>query len=423
MDRTRSERGAITIHVAISLIALLMFAGMVIDQGPFYIARRQAQNAADAGALAGAIELMYFGTNSSATANAQTITSQHAIWGEATALADIQVSPLPFNCPDGVPSCIRVDVMRGQPDRAGGVHTNTFPTFLVRMFGPTAQGVRATATAQIAAGNSVQCIKPWVVADKWTDNSTGASGGLTSGAWDQMDTFDPAVDTYPGLGFSAETDIGLQLMLKGEGHDFSSGWNLEVDLNGGNGGSVYNAEIEGCPEWIPTVGLYDGSTTCTENPDHINYEKGCLNVKTGVKNGPTIDGVHNLVSLDTGASWDTTNNTVTGGCTTTGDCQTVNPLGIPISPRIVPIALFSPSAYAAGGFTGNGGMARVMNLLGFFIEGMCDEVYPTPPAWCGTGADPGKTVVGRLMRYPGQGSGASGSAGPATFLRMVRLIR
>ncbi len=220
VDRTRSERGAITIHVAISLIALLMFAGMVIDQGPFYIARRQAQNAADAGALAGAIELMFFGTNAMATANAQTITSQHAIWGEATALADIQVSPLPFNCPDGVPSCIRVDVMRGQPDRAGGVHTNTFPTFLVRMFGPTAQGVRATATAQIAAGNSVQCIKPWVVADKWTDNSTGASGGLTSGAWDQMDTFDPAVDTYPALGFSAETDIGLQLMLKGEGHDY-----------------------------------------------------------------------------------------------------------------------------------------------------------------------------------------------------------
>ena len=46
-----------------------MFAGMVIDQGPFYIARRQAQNAADAGALAGAIELNFFGTNAMATAN------------------------------------------------------------------------------------------------------------------------------------------------------------------------------------------------------------------------------------------------------------------------------------------------------------------------------------------------------------------
>lgn len=55
MDRIRRERGAITIHVAIALIALLMFAGLVIDQGPFYVARRQAQNAADAGALAGAM--------------------------------------------------------------------------------------------------------------------------------------------------------------------------------------------------------------------------------------------------------------------------------------------------------------------------------------------------------------------------------
>ena len=87
------------------------------------------------------------------------------------------------------------------------------------------------------------------------------------------------------------------------------------------------------------------------------------------------------------------------------------------------MALFSPQAYADGGFTGNGGMARVMNLLGFFIEGMCDEVYATPPSWCGTGADPGKTVVGRLMPYPGQANSASGSAGPATFVKITRLVQ
>jgi hypothetical protein len=418
----RSERGAITIHVAVALTALLMFGGMVVDQGVFFTSRRQAQTAADAGALAGAGELQL---NPSGTANA-TVMAQHfagtinGVWGQAVGTGNVSVI-YPILCPDKVdPNCIRVDVYRGL-NRAGANQGNPIQTFMVSMLGIGQQRIRATATAQIAAGNALECIKPWVVADRWTDNS--GTGSNTSG-WDQEDSFNPGVDTYTAAsGFSAETDIGLQLMLKGDGHDLSSGWNLEIDLNGGNGGNVYNDEISGCPDWVPTVGLYDGSTSCTINPDHINYEKGCLNVKTGVKEGPTIQGVHYLVGLDSTASWDTSSNSVTGGCTTAGTCQTANPLGINLSPRIVPIALFSPQAYSDGGFTGNGGMARVINLLGFFIEGMCDEVYPTPPAWCGTGGDPGKTVVGRLMKYPGQGSPASGPAGPATFVTFLRLVR
>ncbi len=34
-----NERGAIIIHVAIALIALLCFAGIVIDQGVMYVSR------------------------------------------------------------------------------------------------------------------------------------------------------------------------------------------------------------------------------------------------------------------------------------------------------------------------------------------------------------------------------------------------
>ena len=60
------------------------------------------------------------------------------------------------------------------------------------MIGITSQGVRATATAQVAAGNSVNCIKPWVVVDKWVDNSVGQ--GTNPNGWDQMDRFNPGVD-------------------------------------------------------------------------------------------------------------------------------------------------------------------------------------------------------------------------------------
>ena len=57
LNNINGERGAITIHVSIALIALLAFSAFVIDYGSMWVSRRQAQNAADAGALAGAISL------------------------------------------------------------------------------------------------------------------------------------------------------------------------------------------------------------------------------------------------------------------------------------------------------------------------------------------------------------------------------
>ena len=56
--RLRDDRGAIIIHVAFALLALLAFSAFVVDMGVMWVSRRQAQNAADAGALAGAVALM-----------------------------------------------------------------------------------------------------------------------------------------------------------------------------------------------------------------------------------------------------------------------------------------------------------------------------------------------------------------------------
>ena len=167
-----SERGAVIIHVAMALIALLAMTAVVVDQGVMYVSRSQAQAAADSGALAGVTSLVLEPTAySEATIAAQTFANSNGIWGQAAGLGNIWVSPLPYNCPDGVPACIRVDVMRGLPDKDGGGHANTLPTYLMGIVGLTSQGTRATATAQVGAGNAVQCIKPWVVADKWTDGS------------------------------------------------------------------------------------------------------------------------------------------------------------------------------------------------------------------------------------------------------------
>ena len=86
----------------------------------------------------------------------------------------------------------------------------------------------------------------------------------------------------------------------------------------------------------------------------------------------------------------------------TGTCN--NPTGVNLSPRIAPIAIFDPVVvHNLQLSSGNNCVAQVVNLLGFFIEGMCSDVYPneaTRPSWCGTNSEANKTVVGRLMPYP-----------------------
>ena len=53
------ERGAVLVHVAVAMLALIGFSALAIDYGAFWVSRRQAQNAADAAALAGALSLAF----------------------------------------------------------------------------------------------------------------------------------------------------------------------------------------------------------------------------------------------------------------------------------------------------------------------------------------------------------------------------
>ena len=422
----RSARGAIIIQVAFALIALLAFLTFVVDQGVAFVARRQAQNAADAGALAGALSLMANATDGAgAEAVARHYAHVNAVWGEATAQAHIIVPPPPIPCPDGIAACVRVDVFRGQPDRDGAAHLNTIPMFFGDLVGIHEQGVRATATAHVGRGNAVECIKPWIVVDRWTDNSPGT---FVPNAFDQTDHFDVGVDTYTRPGYRADIDVGLQLMLKGDQNEYSSGWSMRIELGGGPGANVYREEIVSCPDYVKTIGIYDGDPPCVRRLTDVREEEGCVGVEPGVAQGPTDQlGVQELLEMDRSATWNTTTNTIDGGCTDAGDCRQHNPTGANISPRVIALALFDPQACAtASCTTGNNTVAQVVNIMGFFLEGMCNDVYPDPatrPAWCGTNQEAAKMVVGRLMNYPGRIRGGTGSAGPENFLKVVQLIR
>jgi hypothetical protein len=65
-----SERGQAVVLVGITLSAMLMAAGLAIDAGQLFVARRTMQEAADAGAYAGAVVLYQGGSASDAAAAA-----------------------------------------------------------------------------------------------------------------------------------------------------------------------------------------------------------------------------------------------------------------------------------------------------------------------------------------------------------------
>src|SRR5262245_196573 len=114
--QVKSERGAMLIMVMICLLALTLLSAFVIDQGIMYASKRQAQNAADAGALSAALHLRDNGTQlTEARSVAKKVANANPVWGQAPADADVIVD-LPITCPPGTGGgvgCVRVDVMRG----------------------------------------------------------------------------------------------------------------------------------------------------------------------------------------------------------------------------------------------------------------------------------------------------------------------
>ena len=77
MRTPRAQDGAVLLLVALSLTVLLGMAALVADLGQFRAHRRQLQTAADAGALAGALQLPPFSDGSNSCARADTLERQN----------------------------------------------------------------------------------------------------------------------------------------------------------------------------------------------------------------------------------------------------------------------------------------------------------------------------------------------------------
>ena len=176
-SRFESERGAVLIHVAMAMLVLIGFLTFVVDHGVMWVARAQAQNAADAGALAGAVAMAFDAngwTDRSDTGpgkqSARQMAISHSVMGAIPVVnmaTDVCFTGQPADmCPadaTGGTPCIRVDVYRNQ------ARNNRCRRSSVRPSG-SPHGVRATATARVAIADSSTCMKPFIIPDKWVDN-------------------------------------------------------------------------------------------------------------------------------------------------------------------------------------------------------------------------------------------------------------
>lgn len=215
--------------------------------------------------------------------------------------------------------------------------------------------------SDVSAQSAVHCIKPWAVPDKWIDNHD-VTAPIDS-IWTIDDTFDtvdqhgnpllnpdvylPPTSTDPGTGFNLSSDLGALLVLKAGNASMGMlpGWFFAIDVgSAGGAGSAYRTAIGSCE----TVPLSVGDA---------------VPLLSGNKNGPTIQGVADLIALDPDAVWEHDSNAIVNSCAGAGTCG-------PISPRIGVVVFFDPAWFEQTRSMPGGPQIRVSNLFGVFVDGI-----------------------------------------------------
>jgi hypothetical protein len=434
-SRLGSQRGAVLIHVAIALLGLIAFSTFVVDYGVMWVSRGQAQTSADAGALAGAMALAFDNSTDFAGAKekAQALAWQNLVFGQAP---DVQLTDVTFPpCPPGAPgppdTCVKVDVFRNQ------ARGNPLPMFFGNIVSVGSQGVRATATAQIVSGTQTECLKPWAILDRWDEfDPNGAEPDYPNPDPDfnQLSTFDrystgqgpnppqendlyvPPGPGTTGTGFTLPQDNGRPFAIKLDTNtnaEVSAGWFRAIRvprLDGQSGGNVYRDNIENCGG-LPN-GFAAPETVCPETISQGDMAywatQGCYTVEPGNMIGPTRQGLETLIARDSGASW--SNGGIVGSAFSPATS----------SPRVVPIGVIDINHYLAQDPTGATGVLKMVNIYGFFIEGMGSVDAQGNITCCNNG---GQSVIGRIMTIPGLGTGTSTLPTESSFLNRVILVR
>jgi len=183
----RGERGQTIALVALAMVALLGMAALAIDVVSLYLARAEAQRAADAAALAGAKMFVNSGYTSVQSAGplAPVVQSDVCVTGSpGTGAANLQaVAAAQANTIAGQQATVQNITCNfanpGNPQITVTVQQTGLSGFFSRIWSRTASTVSATATAEAynpsGYSNQIQVtgVKPWLVANCDPNNTSG----------------------------------------------------------------------------------------------------------------------------------------------------------------------------------------------------------------------------------------------------------
>lgn len=359
----RDESGMTYVFIGLGMMAFLSASMLAIDVGMLMSARSQAQNAADAGAMAGAIALAYDSwTDRTPTGPAVTL-------AKATAMGNlVQGKPVAVNDEDvtfpndeaGQPNRVQVSVWRSAD------HGNPVSTLIAYYFGMKTVNINAVATAEASPANAMTCVKPFTIPDRWIEKNPltvpwtvdsdfsryDKKGNLLSPA----DAYEPQYipGTSPRVpnpdysGYNSEKSRGEKLVLRASNASkIQSSFYFSLAMTDDTGGSDYEWNIANCNHKI-----YGWGSPLVQEP--------------GAKEGPTVQGIQALIDKDPAAKWNEAEKKVVDS--SYGERQ---------SPRVFPIPLYDPDYYDQGHQTGRVATLRTANWIGFFVEyiGQGSEIH------------------------------------------------
>lgn len=186
----KGERGQTVILVGFSMLALLAMAALAIDVATLYIARIQAQAAADAAALAGAKAFVTSGYTTNPGIGGSTVCSGGS---PGTGLADLNAqAAMSQNLVMGVAPTVTTTCNFSQPQNpqiTATVQRTGLPILFARIW-PVRPSVSATATAEaynpsgIAGGAPIQVssVKPLGIPNCDPNNASPPNPNCSGGA-------------------------------------------------------------------------------------------------------------------------------------------------------------------------------------------------------------------------------------------------
>lgn len=382
-------------------------SALVMGVGMLFVARSEAQRAADAAALAAASTYLENANPWNAIApakqRAKDVAANNVVRGIPVDTTEISDTPLITTTeeltieviPDSFK--VRVRVMR-----------DSIRLYFAPVLGMQRGYVAARAAAEAAEAGSIQCLKPWAIPDEnYSEMSLGTLDTLKIPS-DEM--FDPGYDPVDSWFYAIQLpEHDPTQMTK------TSCWGPLGDAPTvpkpasdttpcADGNARCEARWGDCPESPGTGSCWYRSYICNDNCQDVPLN-ATFTVEKGNMIGPSSQAVNDMIMRDPNAYYDEATGTVRRG-----------PMGTIVNPeetsRIIKVGLYDPYTY-----THPDQYSIALTGFAYFL------IEPGPYTYKGRvglyDPDLADAIIGRFLFYA---QGSAGGSQTTPFTRFLRLV-